>query len=203
MYMRNIPPLGLLRTQQTAELCSSFTPSADARLLLSSISDVGLMLDSLISQQLWRDAVLLLAHGLQKRAAVWWGCILCRSQLSQFAKTFEAEFFPPPAHELLAIDAAERWVRDPQEKHRLAARDAASAAGNRTPAHWAAMASFWSTGNMTPDAGVVTSPPPFLYALAVVSAMDFAAARCGRQRDEFFSEALRRGISLASGGDGS
>jgi len=218
MFMRNIPPLALLRTQQATELCSSFEPSADARALLASISDVGSFLESLIAQQLWRDAALMLAHGLQKRAAVWWACAICRSQLSQLSEAAEVEKSPLSAressarelsarqmneNELPAIDAAERWVRDPQEKHRLAARDAAAAAGNRTPAHWAAMAAFWSTGNMTPDAGVVTSPPPFLYALAVVSALDFAAARCGKQRDEFFSDALWRGISLASGGDGS
>lgn len=167
MFMRNIPPLALLRTQQAAELCGSFDLSADARALLASISDVGSLLESLIGQQLWRDAALMLAHGLQKRAAVWWACAICRSQLSEFAETSDVGISPLPARELPAVDAAERWVRDPQEKHRLAARDAAAFAGNRAPAHWAAMAAFWATGNMTPDAGVVTSPPPFLYALEI------------------------------------
>jgi len=202
MFMRNIPPLGLLRSQQASELCSSFEPSPEARALLMSISDIGPFLDSLLNRQLWRDAALVLAHGLQKRSAVWWACAICRSQLTQFANVADGENPLLSAHEMPAIAAAECWVRDPQEKHRIVARAAAAAAGNRVPAHWAAMAAFWSTGNMTPDAGVLTPPPAFLYALAVVSALDFAAARCGKRRDEFLLDALRRGVSLASGGDG-
>jgi len=203
MYMPNIPPLSSLRTQRAVELCSSFEPSLEARALLASASDVGPFLDLLLGQRLWRDAALMLAHGLQKRTAVWWACVICRNQFSQLANTPDIENSYSSAREMSAIEAAENWVRDPQEKYRIAACVAATAAGNRTPAHWASMAAFWSTGNMTPEAGVVTPPPPFLHALAVVSALDFAAARCGKRREEFFSDALRRGISLASGGDGS
>jgi len=200
--MQTIPSLGLLHTQQAAQLCSHFEPSDAAQHLLASNADAGTFLDALITQKLWRDAALLLAHGLQKRTAVWWACMACRRQRCDF-QTNCAENPDTSAREMTAIEATERWVRDPQDKYRLAACNAGTVAGNRSPAHWAAMAAFWSTGNMTPDSGVATSPPPFLYALAVVSALEFAAARCGRQRDEFFADALRRGISLASGGDGS
>jgi len=200
--MQTTPSLGLLRTQQAAQLCSHFEPSAAAQNLLASNAEAGTFLDSLITQRLWRDAALLLAHGLQKRTAVWWACMVCRCQLRGF-QTNCTETSDTSVGELAAIEATERWVRDPQDKYRLAACNAGAVAGNRAPAHWAAMAAFWSTGNMTPDSGVVTSPPPFLYALAVVSALEFAAARCGKQRDEFFVNTLRQGIGLASGGDGS
>jgi hypothetical protein len=195
--MTDFPILDLLRTQQASELCSHFEPSPAARELLAVTPNASFLLESLIARQLWRDAALMLAHGLQKRAAVWWACSVCREQL------LTIEFSSSVASELAAIDCAERWVRDPQERYRQAACEAGAAAGSRAPAHWAAMAAFWATGNMTPDTGVVTSPPPFLYARAVVSAVEFAAARKGKQRDDFFRAALRRGISLASGGDGS
>lgn len=196
--MQNTLHLNRLRTQLAAELCSHFETSIAARKLLDSCADASSFLISLIAQQLWSDAVLLLAHGLQKRSAVWWACQVCRDQL-QMQSVRQSD---NQAYELAALDLTERWVRDPQEKYRLAACQAGVAAGNRSPAHWAAMAAFWSTGSMTPDAGVATPAPPFLYARAVASALDFAGARCGTQRDAFYRDALRRGIGLASGGDG-
>lgn len=195
--MQEFPPLTRLRTQRVIELCSHFQPSADACELLVSFEEAGPLLHALIERRLWRDAALLLAHGLHKRTAIWWCCLVCRDQLAQ------SENSGARTRELAAIENAEQWVRDPQEKHRLSACDAAVQAGSRAPAHWAAMAAFWATGNMTPDSGVAISPPPFLYARAVVSALEFAAARFGKRRDEFFSQALQRGLSLASGGDGS
>lgn len=194
--MTDFPPLALLRTQQASELCSHFEASPAAQELLASFPVANSFLESLIAHQLWRDAVQLLAYGLQKRAAVWWACAVCRRQLQQMQQPVA------PSREFTAIDCTEQWVRDPQERYRLAACNAAMAAGNRSPAHWAAMAAFWASGNMTPDSGVFTAPPPFLYAHAVVATVEFAAARCGSQRDAFFRDAVRRGISLVSGGDG-
>jgi hypothetical protein len=197
--MRNLPKLALLRTQQAAEICRHFALSDEARPLLASFGDVSAFLAALLERKSWRDAALLLAHGMPKRCAVWWAGIVCRRQMQALIQSDGKS--SPSDDEVAAIEAAMRWVRVPSDPHRLAACEAAIAAGNRSPAHWVAMAAFWSAGNMTPDSGVVTPPPPFLYAVATVSALEFAAARDGR-RDDFFAEALQRGISLASGGDG-
>jgi hypothetical protein len=64
------------------------------------------------------------------------------------------------------------------------------------------MAVFWSMGNITPDAGVVTEPPPGLYAKGVSAAIDLAASLAILEREGFYAASLGRGIHVATGGDG-
>ena len=114
-------------------------------------------LEALAAKKLYVDGIDFLAHGLPPREAVWWGC-LCLQHACGDALT--------PA-ERAACTAAVRWVMQPTEENRLAAKAPAAAAGMSSPAGVLAMAAH---GGMPP-------PGPFAPAKAVAMAVKLAALK--------------------------
>ena len=194
---REPEPLGKLRTHSLDELCTQFEWSSSASSFLTPRATFRTVLQSLINHQYWFDAATLLSHAMPQREAVWWAARVCDDYLE--ANPDEG---PGRAGETQVLELSRVWVGDPQEENRMAAYAAAMAIPNRVPAHWVGMSVFWATGNITPDAGVVTPPPPYLYARGVSAAIDLAANLTVHARDELYGNALGRGIDIASGGDG-
>jgi hypothetical protein len=94
-----------------------------------------LLLDRLDQAGRQQDALCLAAHALPPREAVWWACMCARHVR---ANTDRA----PP--DRLALDAAEAWVRLPDQRGRAQSFKAARQARFRSPEAMAAMGAFWS-----------------------------------------------------------
>ena len=191
------PMLAKLRTQSLDELCSQFEWSRPVSSFLTPRATFQTLLQSLINHEYWFDSVTMLAHAMPQREAVWWAARVCDEYLTENpiddASRQEQE---------RVLKSARSWVSEPEEENRMATYAAASGVPNRVPAHWVGMAVFWATGNITPDAGVITPPPPYLYARGVSAAIDLAASLTAHARIELYKNAIGRGIDIASGGDG-
>ncbi len=83
-------------------------------------------------------ALCLAAHALPPREAVWWAC-KCARATADASGAFEGA----PALERVAVDAAEAWVRQPDEAARARAYRAAQAGRFRSAEALAALAVFW------------------------------------------------------------
>ncbi len=139
----------------------------DGAKAIAGADTAGAAVERLVAADLHQDAVKLLAHALPKREAVWWACMCARS-------------VPDPAlppEDAAAVEAAEAWVRRPDEPARRAAAATAEKTKFATPESWTAMGAFWSGGSMAPDGQVVVPPPDHLTATAVTGAVMLAAVR--------------------------
>ena len=193
----NKEPFCKLTTLSLEELCRHFEWSRSVSSFLTPRATFQTVLQSLINHCYWFDALTLLSHAMPQREAVWWAARVCDDylagvQIEEASRKLEER----------VLERARLWVQEPEEANRMAAYAAASGVPNRVPSHWVGMAVFWATGNITPDAGVVTPPPPYLYARGVSAAIDLAASLMIKGRDELYEKALGRGLDVASGGDG-
>lgn len=120
------------------------------------------------AEKLWTDALKLWPHLVDKRAAVWWGCLCVTQARENPSAESTAE---------TALGAAVRWVQNPCEETRRAAGAAAEPAGRlTTPPGCLAMAAFWSDGSMTPPELPCVPPPPHVTAVVVAGAVLLAGA---------------------------
>jgi len=139
------------------------------------------------------SAVKFLAFALPKREAIWWACVCARMELPD----------PAPEPVLNALAAAETWVRKPTDENRRAAMVAAQAAKFESPAAWAAVAAFWSSGSMAPPDLPEVPAAPHLMGVAVLGAVTLAAVlvapeRAGERRERYVAAA----VNIANGGNG-
>ena len=139
------------------------------------------------------EAARLCAHALPKREAVWWACMCARGA-------------PDPASteaDRTALEAAEAWVRRPQEEARRATMAAANATSFQHAEPWAAMGAFWSGGSMAPEGQPAVPPAEHLTGVAVAGAVMIASVRVKPQEA---MARLRRFIAsaqdIATGGAG-
>ncbi|MCL6269322.1 hypothetical protein M3P05_05105 [Sansalvadorimonas sp. 2012CJ34-2] len=147
----------------------------------------------LLNQKQYYECVRFLAHALPKREGVWWACLATR-----FTHTPDT---PPLNQQTLKV--TESWVRQPTEELRRNAETLANKGKFKTPDSWAAMAAFWSVGNMLDNNEQTMTAPPFLYAQAISGSVGMAAA--ADSEDEIQERYLRfisQGLDLASGGKG-
>ncbi len=139
------------------------------------------------------EACKVAAHALPKREAVWWACMCARSA-------------PDPAAtpaDLAALEAAEAWVRRPEEKLRRAAMAAAETSNFRSTEAWAAVGAFWSGGSMAPEGQPVVPPGEHLTGVAIGGAVVLAGVRirpqdCNARLGRFLASAR----DIAQGGAG-
>jgi uncharacterized protein DUF6931 len=138
------------------------------------------------------DAIGFCAYLLPRREAVWWACQCLRS-LSPTLTPAEASF----------IEAAEAWVREPEDHRRRAALNVGLAGNRNGAATWVALAAGWSGGTMMAGENAVPCPPHLtakavrvavLTGLARISAGD----RAGRIR-----ACLEGAVRLLAGPSGS
>ena len=160
---------------------------------LQGCADVAAALDRLTGPDDLVSAVTLVAHALPKREAVWWACMCARAVPAAQAAPID----------VAALDAAEFWVRKPDDERRRACMAAAQAGRFDSPEAWAAVGAFWSGGSMSPPDAPAVAPPEHLTALAVAGAVRLAALRrkpaAVNQRLVRFLAAARE---IATGGAG-
>lgn len=165
----------------------------DGEKAIAGTDSVAAAIDRLVAAERHQDAVKLLAHALPKREAVWWACMCARA--------VPAGSLPPP--DASAIDAAESWVRRPDEPARRAASVAAEKTKFATPESWAAMGAFWSGGSMSPEGQMIVPPPDHLTATAVTGAVMLAAVRHSPEKRQLRLERfIVSARDIAGGGAG-
>lgn len=181
-----------IKAKQAGDLLQHFELSEEGE-VSASIDDAPLQaIKKLIETENFHDAVTMLAHALPKREAVWWACLAAKYSLDSGADD-----------QLMALQAAERWVREPNDNNRGIAKKFGEKRRKKHAADWAATAASWCTGNMIDDDSVHVPPPDFLYAHAVAACISMAALAAGAdQMPQTYQMFLRQGFDLATGGSG-
>ena len=131
---------GKLRRLDVETLRMRVRLPAEHEPLLRSARGTHALLDSLIRAGLLAEASRLLAYALPAREAVWWACI-CVNHTAHDMQLAEKQ----------ALDAAEAWVRRPDDAARRQAAWAAAAAGYTLPGAWPALAAYWTRSAVTGD----------------------------------------------------
>jgi hypothetical protein len=180
--------------QPTArEICKTIELGEQAGLLLQNEALPAEFLQLLIDHELYQDAVRFLATALPKREATWWACQCGRHGLGD----------SPSDANIKAIELAEAWVYKPTDENRLPTMPAAAETEFKTAAGWAAIAAFWSGGNISPVPGATVEPADDLFVKAVVGAVILGAVQ--GKPDEVqpnYRLFLKKGIDIACGGHG-
>jgi hypothetical protein len=134
-----------------------------------------------------------LAYALPRREAVWWAC-MCTAHTA-----------PPdlPEPYRLAREAAELWVRQPSDKNRRAAMQAADATEKQEPETWCAVAVFWSGDTIVAEDQPKVAPPPHMTGKGVAGVVYLAAVRGNPLLvDARLKRFLESGRNIAAGGPG-
>jgi hypothetical protein len=184
--MGNAPPA----TKSPAtlrDLCERAKLGEAAKALLKDELTPRQFLELLIGKELFLDAVRFLAYALPKREAVGWGCLCVRHSLGteDASKISEAHV------------AAQRWVSNPDEGNRQAAKAAADKEGLESPSAFLALAAFLSGGSIAPANLQPVAPPdhatPQLVAGAVMAS---AVKRQPEKAPEKYRVFLQKGMAL-------
>lgn len=156
-----------IRAATAAEICAQFDLDNKAKSLLRDGIDPRQFVITLLENDKCIDAIHFMAHALPAREAIWWGCLCIQHALGE-------ELTPA---DRTAATAAVRWVMQPTEDNRMAAKAAADGAPIPSPVGALALATFYIGGNVAPPGLPPMSPEPFASARAVALAVTLASVK--------------------------
>jgi hypothetical protein len=141
----------------------------------------------------WRDAVKVMAHILPRREAVWWACICAR----------QMEDLTSDKMEILALEAAEKWVFKPTDKKRLNAFQLAQKSDSPSAGTMSAMAAVHSERTLQVAKGqkLELDSDAFPHIVAAIAMMSTSAAEESRVERQY-RQILKSGEHIACGGNG-
>jgi Family of unknown function (DUF6931) len=146
-------------------------------------------LKRLVAEEKWEAAVSYCCYLLPRREAVWWGC--------QSLRRIQPHRAPKDG---TALDLAEAWVREPEERNRRAALDFGTEADHRAPATWMALAAGWSGGSVVPPELGVAYAPPYQTARAIRAGLMIAMSYVATEDiPRLMKPCIESGIVLAVG----
>jgi hypothetical protein len=175
-----------LRFETARDLFEAF-PDVKEQVTIEPSDDPSLQFLASLAQQAPDQAVAFCAHLLPRREAVWWAC--------QSVRMLRA---PATADEQRALQAAELWVKEPEEESRIAALNTGKLGDHQKPATWLALAAGWA-GNTMPFDDKWVPIRPDQTARAVRAAILIAAAnRDMKSRDELLRQCIEAGGRLAA-----
>ena len=169
------------------DLCERAKLGDAAKALLKDEHTSRQFLELLVGRELFPDATRFLAFSLPKREAVGWGCLCVRHSLgtedaAQISKTQVA---------------AERWVANPDEGVRQAAKAAVSEDGPESPSDLLALAAFYSGGSVVPPNREPLPPPDHMTAQLVAGAVMITAVKNQPEKaTEKYRVFLQKGMAL-------
>ncbi len=175
----------------TARALYETFPPAVTRLKVAASDDSPLaFLKDLSNREKLEDAVTFCAYLLPRREAVWWACASARSFLGAIE--------PARAQ---ALNAAEAWVREPDEAHRLAALGVGSRGDPNDAPTWLALAAGWAGGTLNGDAKPPVPAPQYLTPRAARIAILLGAQRTAPvERTARLRACIAEGMKLADAG---
>ena len=168
-------------------LCEQAKLGDPAKALLKDEHTSRQFLELLLGKGLFPDATRLLAFALPKREAVGWGCLCVRHSLgtedaAQISKTQVA---------------AERWVSNPDEGNRQAAKAAVAEDGPESPSDLLALAAFYSGGSVVAPNLEPVPPPDHVTPQLVAGVVMIAAVRTQPEKAvEKYRVFLQKGMAL-------
>jgi hypothetical protein len=179
-----------MSTPFAAEVCKHFELSDEARALLKPPLKPRPFLEVLIEKAMHDDAVMLMAHAMPKREAIWWAC--------QCVRLAAGDALAPPASEPIA--EAEAWAAQPTDEQRRKAFQMAEAASFDPPAGFVGMAVFFSSGSLSLPNLPPVPPKEHLSAGMVGNAVKIAAvSQGGAKAAEFYPQFFALGFDVAGG----
>ncbi len=182
----NNQPIVKSQPASAAEICAHFDLEEKAEPLLREGIGPREFVEALLADKQYAAGIDFMAHALPAREAIWWGCLClqhaCGSDLS--------------AKDRAAAKAALQWVLQPNEVNRAATKAPAEAAGPPSPAGALAMAAHRTGGSLGPPDAPPVPPGPFMPAMAVATAVKFAAIRVEPAK---INETRRLFVELAVG----
>jgi len=168
-------------------LCERAKLGDAAKALLKDEHTSRQFLELLLGKELFLDATRFLAFALPKREAVGWGCLCVRhsqgtEDASQISKTQVA---------------AEKWVANPDEGNRQAAKVAVPEDGPESPSDLLALAAFYSGGSVVAPELEPIPPPDHVTSQLVVGAVMIAAVKTQPEKAaEKYRVFLQKGMAL-------
>jgi hypothetical protein len=150
-----------------AEICAHFELDENARPLLRDGMGSREFVEALVANKQYVAAIDFMARALPPRKAVWWGCLCLQHACGDSLA----------APDKAAAIAAVQWVLQPNEENRAAAKAPAETAGHASPAGVLARAANWTGGSLGPPNMPPVPPGPFMPAMAVATAVKFAAVK--------------------------
>jgi hypothetical protein len=177
-----------IKAATAADVCAHFELNKEARTLLREGQVPREFVEALLANRQYITGIDFVGHALPAREAVWWGCLClqhtCGSNLS--------------ISDQAACQAAVRWVLEPTEENRLAAKEHSEKAGQGSVAEALAGAS-----HLTEDPSCPPDPsrkPSFGPAKAVAGAIKLASTKADPSRIvETHRLFLELGIGVAEG----
>jgi len=147
---------------------------------LKNLSDAGKL----------EDAVTFCAFLLPRREAVWWACGCTKAFLGNHA-----------AGRTAGLRAAEAWVHEPTEEHRVAALDVGNRGEPDDPSTWLALGAGWSGGMLSAHPKMPAPVPQYLTPGAARIAILLAAEHIEPgDRTPRMRARIAEGIKLAEDG---
>jgi hypothetical protein len=156
-----------IKRATAVEICAHFNLEKSARRLLEDRMEPRGFVETLAANKQYLAAIEFVAHALPAREAIWWGCLCLQHACGNDL----------PASDRTACKAAVRWVLEPTEKNRAAAKAPAEAAGPGSPAGALATAAHQTGGSLAPPNLPPLPPEPFAPAKAVANAVKFASLK--------------------------
>jgi hypothetical protein len=179
-----------MSTPSAADVCKHFELSDVAKGLLQPEIKPRPFLEVLIEKRLDDDAVMLMAHAMPKREAIWWAC--------QCIRLANGATLAPPASGLIA--EAEAWVAKPTDELRRKTFEMAEGANFDPPAGFLGMAVFFSSGSLSLPNLPPVPPKEHLAAGMVGNAVKVAALAQGAGKaTEYFPKFFALGFDVAAG----
>ncbi len=169
------------------QLCERAKVGDEAKALLGKGVSTKEFIAILAEKEKFPDALKLLAHLLPKREAVGWGCLCVKHVLAiQKVRPSDVQI------------AAERWVADPSEENRWAAKQIASKEKPRTASGLLAMGAFFAGPSLAPPNQPRPIPPPDkLTSVMVVNAVLMAALQKDpKKAKENYAVFMQKGTNL-------
>jgi hypothetical protein len=147
-------------------------------------------LRSLAESGEFNKAVAFCAYLLPRREAVGWGCRCVKNLLPNL-----------PPEEQPGLQAADAWVRRPDEEQRLAALELGMRSNAQSPTTWLALAAGWSGGNIVLGIEATSMAPPQQTARAVRAAVLTAVSRLApAEREKGLRACIEDGAQIAAEG---
>jgi hypothetical protein len=135
------------------------------------------------------DAITFCAYLLPRREAVWWACQCVRMMAVAPGDDADTD----------AIEAAEAWVREPEENRRRIALQYGMTGDRQRPATWLSLAAGWSGGSMVEGDHPIAAPPHLTAKAARAAVLIGLARGDARQRTAKVRAVIEAGVDVAGG----
>jgi hypothetical protein len=169
------------------ELSETASVSGPAQALVQDNSTPDSYLDSLEKQELFPDAIRVMAYKLPTDAGIKWASACIKELRSPESKQEKDE----------SLEAVDQWVKTPDDTTRFAAKDTADKSKQDGPSKILAMAVYMSGGSLAP-AGAPDTPPPKYSAQKIVAGT--VAVTILSYEPEKAKERYQKALKLGKGG---